>query len=62
MTAKGTLSLLYQAKDPDAVALMQYIGLGTNLQERAKTIPASISNCYMIAQQARYAINNTAAI
>ena len=62
LTAKGTLSLLYQAKDPDALALMPLIGLETHLQERAKTIPASISQCYMIAQQARYAINNTAAI
>jgi len=62
LTAKGTLSLLYRVKDPDAVALMPYIGLETNLQERAKTIPASISNCYKIAQQARYEINNTAAL
>ena len=62
LTAKGTLSLLYQAKDPDAVALLQHIGLETNLQERAKTIPDSISHCYKIAQQARYEINNTAAL
>ena len=44
LTAKGTLSLLNKAKDPDAAALMQYIGLETNLQERAKTIPPSVSN------------------
>ena len=62
LTAKGTLSLLNKAKDPDAAALMQYIGLETNLQERAKTIPPSVSNCYKIAQQARYEINNTAAL
>lgn len=62
LTAKGTLSLLYRAKDPDAVALMQHICLETNLQERAKTIPDSISHCYKIAQQARYEINNTAAL
>ena len=62
LTAKGTLSVLCQAKDPDAEALMPLIGLETNLQERAKTIPASISNCYKIAQTARYEINNTAAL
>ena len=39
LTAKATLSLLNKVKDPDAVALMQYIGLETYLQERAKTIP-----------------------
>ena len=62
LTAKGTLSVLCQAKDMDAEALMPLIGLETNLQERAKTIPASISNCYKIAQTARYEINNTAAL
>ena len=63
LTAKGTLSLLNKVKDPDAVALMQYIGLETYLQERAKTIPPpSFSNCYKIAQTARYEINNTAAL
>lgn len=44
LTAKATLSLLNEVKDPDAVALMQYIGLETNLQERAKTIPPSRPN------------------
>ena len=39
LTAKATLSLLNKVKDPDAVALMPYIGLETYLQERAKTIP-----------------------
>jgi hypothetical protein len=43
LTAKATLSLLNKVKDPDAVALMQYIGLETYLQERAKTIPPSFS-------------------
>ena len=62
LTAKGTLGFLYRAKDPDAVALWPLIGLETNLQERAKLIPPSISNCYRIAQQARYEINNTAAL
>ena len=62
LTAKATLSLLNKVKDPDAVALMQYIGLETYLQERAKTIPPSFSNCYKIAQHARYEINNTAAL
>ena len=62
LTAKGTLSVLCQAKDPDAEALMPLIGLETNLQERPKTIPAVISNCYKIAQTARYEINNTAAL
>lgn len=38
------LSLLNKVKDPDAVALMQYIGLETYLQERAKTIPPSRPN------------------
>ena len=62
LTAKATLSLLNKVKDLDAVALMQYIGLETYLQERAKTIPPSFSNCYKIAQHARYEINNTAAL
>ena len=62
LTAKATLSLLNKVKDPDAVALMQYIGLETYLQERAKTIPPSFSNCYKIAQHARYEINNTASL
>ena len=62
LTAKGTLGFLYRAKDPDAVALWPLIGLETNLQERAKLIPPSISNCYRIAQQARYEINNAAAL
>ncbi len=44
LTAKATLSLLNKVKDPDAVALMQYIGLETYLQERAKTIPPSRPN------------------
>ena len=62
LTAKGTLGFLYRANDPDAVALWPLIGLESNLQERAKLIPPSISNCYRIAQQARYEINNTAAL
>ena len=44
LTAKATLSLLNKVKDPDAAALMQYIGLETYLQERAKTIPPSRPN------------------
>jgi len=62
LTAKGTLSLLNKAKDPDAVALMPYIGLETDLQEKATKIPAPIGLCYRTAQLARYEIYNTAAL
>jgi len=62
LTAKGTLSLLNKAKDPDAVALMPHIGLETDLQEQAKNIPAPIGLCYRTAQLARYEIYNTAAL
>ena len=62
LTAKSILGLLKKANDPDAVALMTYIGLDTDLQEKAKKIPVPIGNCYRIAQQARYEIYNTAAL
>lgn len=61
-TAKGTLSLLNKAKDPDAMALMSIIGLETDLQEKAKLIPAPIGLCYKTAQLARYEIYNTAVL
>ena len=62
LTAKGSLNLLNKAKDPDAVALIPYIGFETNKQVDAKNVPASIWNCYKIAQQARYEIYNTVAL
>ena len=60
LTAKGTLKLLNLAKDPDAVALVPYIGLEPTPQ--ANNISASIWNCYKVAQQARYEIYNAAAL
>jgi anti-anti-sigma factor len=62
LTAKGTLNLLNQAKDPDAVRLVPHIGLEASFQEQGKNVPASIVNAYIIAQTARYAISNTAAL
>ena len=62
LTAKSILGLLKKANDPDAVALISYISLDTDLQEKAKKIPVPIGNCYRIAQQARYEIYNTAAL
>ena len=62
LTAKATLSLLRKAGDPDAVALMPYIGLEADQQEQAKKIPAPIGLCYRTAQVARYEIYNTAAL
>lgn len=62
LTAKGTLNLLNQAKDPDAVRLVPHIGLEASFQEQGKNAPASIVNAYIIAQTARYAISNTAAL
>lgn len=62
LTAKGTLGLLKKAGDPDAVALLSIIGLETELQEKAKILPAHIGECYKTAQLARYEIYNTAAI
>ena len=41
LTAKSTLGLLKKAGDPDAVALLPIIGLETELQEKAKILPAS---------------------
>ena len=62
LTAKSTLGLLKKAGDPDAVALLPIIGLETELQEKAKILPAHIGECYKTAQLARYEIYNTAAI
>ena len=62
LTAKSILGLLKKANDPYAVALISYISLDTDLQEKAKKIPVPIGNCYRIAQQARYEIYNTAAL
>ena len=62
LTAKGTLGLLKKAGDPDAVALLPIIGLETELQEKAKVLPAPIGLCYKTAQLARYEIYNTAAL
>ena len=62
LTAKSTLGLLKKAGDPDAVALLSIIGLETELQEKAKILPAHIGECYKTAQLARYEIYNTAAI
>ena len=62
LTAKGTLNLLNQAKDPDAVRLVPHIGLEASFQEQGKNVPASSVNAYIIAQTARYAISNTAAL
>ena len=62
LTAKSTLGLLKKAGDPDAVALLPIIGLETELQEKAKILPAHIGDCYKTAQLARYEIYNTAAL
>ena len=59
LTAKSTLGLLKKAGDPDAVALLPIIGLETELQEKAKILPAHIGDCYKTAQLARYEIYNT---
>ncbi|MBQ5548431.1 MAG: STAS domain-containing protein [Prevotella sp.] len=56
------MNLLNQAKDPDAVRLVPHIGLEASFQEQGKNVPASIVNAYIIAQTARYAISNTAAL
>ena len=53
LTAKSTLGLLKKAGDPDAVALLPIIGLETELQEKAKILPAHIGDCYKTAQLAR---------
>lgn len=42
LTAKATLGLLKRAGDPDAMALLPLVGLETDLQEKAKVLPASI--------------------
>ena len=44
LTAKSTLGLLKKAGDPDAVALLPIIGLETELQEKAKILPAHIGD------------------
>ena len=62
LTAKATLGLLKRAGDPDAMALLPLVGLETDLQEKAKVLPASIGLCYKTAQLARYEIYNTAAL
>ena len=62
LTAKATLGFLKRAGDPDAMALLPLIGLETDLQEKAKVLPAPIGLCYKIAQLARYEIYNTAAL
>ena len=49
LTAKSTLGLLKKAGDPDAVALLSIIGLETELQEKAKILPAHIGECYKTA-------------
>jgi anti-anti-sigma factor len=62
LTAKSTLGLLKKAGDPDATSLLPLVGLDDSLQEKAKKVPDGIFHCYKIAQQARYEINNAAAL
>ncbi len=62
LTAKSTLGLLKKAEDPDAMALLPLIGLDTQLEEQAKTVPPAFWPAYKIAQLSRYEILNTAAL
>lgn len=59
-TAKGTVLMLAAAGDKDAAALLPYVGVDEIQNKQAP--PEEIRNCYKIAQQARYEINNKAAL
>ena len=60
-TAKGTVLMLKGGGDPDATKLAPYLDL-SDLQKRATTTPQELKRCYVVSQEARYGINNEAAL
>lgn len=60
-TAKGTILTLAAGGDADAQALFPYIGL-EEMNTNRKNLPPEIQRCYVIAQEARYEINNCASL
>ena len=60
-TAKGTVLMLMYGRDPDALKLASFLDL-SEVTGGSRQIPQEITRCYAVAQEARYGINNEAAL
>ena len=61
-TAKGTVLMLKGGGDPDAGKLAPYLDLSVIQKDNRLTPPPEIKKCYRVSQEARYGINNEAAL
>ena len=60
-TAKGTVLMLIYGRDPDALKLASFLDL-SEVTGGSRQTPQEITRCYAVAQEARYGINNEAAL
>ena len=61
-TAKGTVLMLKGGGDPDAGELAPYLDLSEILNNNRLTPLPEVKQCYRVSQEARYGINNEAAL